>query len=556
MSSEKMIAEEYAERRKTGHADLVKKIKSGKYLEVRYYFMYYAEAEFWEDDLSDILDIIDTLYEAGVSHTRAELLKMLVFLAIDLKSFAINWVLARENNELVIEAGFHKVFEKVVEITESDVRTSDEVLGYFYKTEAGRLTAEAVEVDEIKNEISELCGDSLVSFILKTVNSIRNSNIYDIAVKVKNHEFRMTLGNDYGEYLNNAIWMGISYATTNPPLVNMVWEIDRKVWMEKLRTAIDVEKDKSGSNEILLSDICTLGALIVVEKNCRLLRGIFYSTNGVEGYTCFQVNPENCNNAEKMVDEVHYVLRVLKKRLGGVPNVSFKLPGTSASLVAAQTLSNEGISLTITLEFGLFQAVEFARIFQAGTAITSNLVVMNGRLSFPVRDELLENDIEGAEEASRWAGVEVSRKLFRKLYSPLSEGGLGFDQRKIRIMNASLRIYGSDIPDISELIGSQIITIFPNVRRAWDSKRRNYVSETIRNRTPGKLLKVLKKSEIFRQAWWIEEDTDDSRPKQVLSLEEADNEAVLKWVPIKATLDQFREAYGELRNQVKELIKK
>ena len=542
------IDEEMTLRRKAVYADLITSLESRKFLEVRHYFLYYSKAETWETDLANFIHDIDALYAKADGGLRTEYLKLLVFLAIDLKSHAVQWVLAKEHDPLVMQKGHDKILLKIHDIVRYDSKSACRIHTYFKDITAGKLIAEDVAAEDIALETSKTCGKSLDEFINNSIKHIQSSNIPRLRTGDPNTA--MIRGNDYGEYLNDTLWLGISYATTNPPLVNMVWDIDREFWKSKLRIAAEEEPD---SDLDPIAHLCCLATVNVVEKNCRLLRSIFYATQGSEGYVCYQVNPHNHDSAENMICEVDYAYKLLEKRLEGIPNVSFKLPATFAGLKAANALSYEGFPLTITLEFGLFQALAFAEILKNGSAITSNLVVMNGRLAFPVRDELLAAGVDGAEAAAQWAGIEVTRKLFRLLYKPQSNGGMGLDSQKIRIMNASLRIYGGQIPDISELTGPQIMSIFPNVRRAWDIVNREFSAGTIENETPEQYLTILKKSEIFRQAWWTEDDEMDGRPETILHLSE--EEKVRQWVPIKATLDQFLAAYDTLENHMKQVLK-
>ena len=157
--------------------------------------------------------------------------------------------------------------------------------------------------------------------------------------------------------------------------------------------------------------------MLIVEKNCKMLRDIFLLTNGSTGYCCYQVNPINHQDTKKMLDEVLFVHAALQRRLGEVPNVSFKLPGLPSSLKVAEALAEKGISVSITLEYGLFQAVEFAKIFKTSTALLNNLVIMNGRIAFPVRDELIQSGISVEDQSYRFTGVEITRRLYQILYS-------------------------------------------------------------------------------------------------------------------------------------------
>lgn len=176
-------------------------------------------------------------------------------------------------------------------------------------------------------------------------------------------------------------------------------------------------------------------------------------------------------------------------------------------------------------------------------------------MAYPVRDELKEKGVPGAVEAARWAGVEVARKAYRLLYEPKQKGGLGIDPQRIRLLIASLRIYNDWIPDISELWGCPVITIFPNVRRKFDSHRREFTKDAVLKATPAKEMEILFKSEIFRQAWWVPGDSEQYKPKRVLTLQPGDSQALAKWPPIFNTLSKFIDLYEQMGQMVKQRIK-
>jgi transaldolase len=295
--------------------------------------------------------------------------------------------------------------------------------------------------------------------------------------------------------------------------------------------------------------------MAVVEENCRLLRDIFLVTEGSEGYVSLQVNPKNHDDCDQMVNEAENLYAYLEKRLGGVPNVVFKLPATAAGKLAAEKLTSKGIGVTITVEFSVFQALGFAEVLSKGKMLVAYLALMNGRMSFPVRDEMKEKSIQGGVEAARWAGVEVASKAYRRIYGPLERGGMGIDPERIRLLIASLRIYDDWIPDISELWGCPVITIFPDVRRKYDSHRREFIDKTVLRATPAQQMNILFESEIFRQAWWVRGDSQEYKPKRVLTLAPQDKMSLAKWPPVANTLGQFIDLYEQMSEMIKKRIK-
>jgi len=126
------------------------------------------------------------------------------------------------------------------------------------------------------------------------------------------------------------------------------------------------------------------------------------------------------------------------------------------------------------------------------------------------------------------------------------------DKNKVKIMIASLRIYEDWIPDISELWGIPVITIFPNVRRAYDAHERPLETDSLDSHTPASDLEVMAGSEIFRQSWWTPEDGDFARPRRPLTLEAKDAEVVADWAPVRETLTQFIGIYREMSGMVRE----
>jgi hypothetical protein len=94
------------------------------------------------------------------------------------------------------------------------------------------------------------------------------------------------------------------------------------------------------------------------------------------------------------------------------------------------------------------------------------------------------------------------------------------------------------------------MTIFPNVRRAYDAHPRPFDGQAVLGETPADVLETLLQSEIFRQAWWMPGDAEEHRPARVLTLEPADAEALAQWPPMAQTLGQFIQLYDQMGEMV------
>jgi transaldolase len=549
-----LIRREYSDRGKRTEHDLINMIVKGEVAEAAHHFMFYLSAEDWKNRFTDVLENIGKIYREQDCPAREMILEFLTLLAIGLKSFLSHIRLIDLIGSKGIEKAYRQVFNLLSELEQLDKEVEERLCVKFIISNSQQFEAEGISKTSAEGEAGILVGNRPSQYVGRITKKISSSNFYHHSIEQKSRKDKTVLGNDYGEFLQYTMWLGYSFQTTNPPLVKMIWDLEGEVLKERLLKILD-EMDIGKGDEPDLSRACSLAALLVVEKACRLLRDWYLISEGKEGYVCFQVNPINNGDADAMVAEAVFVYETLFKRLGGVPNVSFKLPGTRAGLLAAKVLGRKGYSLTITLSFTTFQAMEFGKIFKDSVALTNYVVVMNGRLSFPVRDELASLNSKDTSTSYRYAGVEVTRHIYQKFYSPEEEGGLGLDREKIKILNASLRVYDEDIPDISEIWGTPLITIFPNVRRAYDFNKRSVSALSVTMQTDTKVMKDLRESELFRQAWWVPQDDEAFRPDIELTLTEKDEEAVLKWLPIKQTLDQFITEYRNLRNVVSDLLK-
>ncbi len=507
--------------------------------------------------LAALLVGLERAFEQTGAPERVAAARFLFKLAVDLQSFVPEWHLARGLSADRINALADAALESLGRLEAQDGAAASAALATLRRTTLARLAAEGVEDRAAAEaEADALLGGSLVKAVDGIAHEIARSNLTDIARARFHGETATEFGNDYAAFLQDAIWRGASFVTTNPVLIKSAWDMDPEVWDRRVDELILGRYDRAAIRALgsgpepavseAVSAINSIVTMAVVLENCRLLRDIFLVTRGREGYVSLQVNPRLHDDAGRMADEAIGLHRELTRRLGGMPNVVFKLPSTAAGLEAAARLGGAGIGVTITLTFSVAQADAFARVLRSSRAPVSYIAIMNGRMAFPVRDELKAAGVPGGVEAARWAGVEVARKAYRRLYGSEAAGGLGVDPGRVKIMIASLRIYDDWLPDLSELWGIPLITIFPNVRRAWDAHPRPFAGTAVMQTTPAEAIALMNRSEIFRQAWYVAGDPDGARPARPLSLEPRDAAALAQWPPMAQTLKQFIELYDQM----------
>jgi len=540
------------------------------------------------EKLKVVLDEISRTVTSGDPDLLG-VLDFLVNLAIGLRSFLPNWVLSPALDCVAIDALARKVTDALENLTSVAVEAAAELAARVRNETIARLKAEGTTDESQAATMADcLMGNSLVDYVSNIAGELQRSNLMGVAEARSQGRTQTQLGNDYAVFLQYVIWLGGSFVTTNPALVKLAWDTDPELWNKRVDdlillkyTSDQLSKLLRGPQSELNAAIQTINSAVtmaVVQENCRLLRDIFLVTEGREGYVSLQVNPKNHDDWQQMVTEAKNLYGSLEDQFGGVPNVVFKLPATAAGIIAAEKLTSEGIGVTITVEFSVFQALGFAEVLNRGKMLVAYLALMNGRLAYPVRDEMKTKGVPGGVEAARWAGVEVARKAYRRLYAPPEQGGMGVDPERIKLLIASLRIYDDWIPDISQLWGCPVITIFPSVRRKFDISPAtrgqglppaqacpepvervrgsiDFTGDAVLGATPDDQLKVLLESEIFRQAWWVPGDPEQYRPKRVLTLETKDSEALLKWPPVANTLGEFIDLYEKMGQMVRERIR-
>jgi transaldolase len=491
--------------------------------------------------------------------TQEYFLSFLAEMVLALRSFLPRWNLqsasrhgrAAMTDEAIASAA-SRLQAAAVELAARTPQAAESLLMRWRGETTARLKAE--QAPDPEGAAQALVGGSIGACLYNLSAAIARSHLRRIAEMRLQGKTRTEISNDYAAFLPYAMYLGASFATTNPPLVNMAWSAEPGRW--------DPVADRLvlGNPGMQDGDLARLFTQEVVFAQMRLLRPVFLLSEGEMGCVCLQVNPANHADPDAMLADAHFFFENFQRRLsGGVPNVVFKLPGTNAGLAACRSLTRQGIGVTITVNFGMFQHLPFAEAMHAGTAIYSNIVEMSGRLAYPVRDELLANidkltafkiDETKAREAAAWAGIAVVKRMVSLLKAK------GYDLGRYKPLIASLRIYQGEgyqslpnpYPDITEVVGASLISVFPNVRNPFDAHpalelNPNQVDAPV----AAELLETLCHSEIFKQAYyvddpaWLAEEDEKFRPDYPLKLE--DEEAVFGWKPVNSTLLEFIKAY-------------
>ena len=98
-----------------------------------------------------------------------------------------------------------------------------------------------------------------------------------------------------------------------------------------------------------------------VQNAADEFRSLYDNTDGADGYVSLEVNPHLAHDTNGTVKEARRLWAAL-----GRPNVLIKVPATGEGLPAIQQLISEGISVNVTLLFGLPRYRKVAEAYIAG----------------------------------------------------------------------------------------------------------------------------------------------------------------------------------------------
>ena len=419
-------------------------------------------------------------WQAAGAERRAQIAELLAELTIDMRSYLPRWHLPTVRAQ---RAAGIAAFEEQARANETLCRT-------WSAAAADRMARES---------------DALQRGSMRRVAELTDAGV-----------LANRFGNDSPHGVSDALRHGAILVTTNPVMANNARRVEAVHWepvRERLRRAADA-RDRA---QRVIRFTCEL-----VLDVARELRPVYRASGRRYGHVTYQVNPHRSDAADAMLAEAEQVWAWAAARLGGDPNVMFKIPGTEAGLAAAERLAAQGIPLTITASCSVAQHLAFARVLERGRA-PCLLVQMNGRLDEPVAEELAANGISDADAVSRWASTAIVRRSYRLLHDANR-------WRNSHLLVASLR--GPWHIDGVLAAGQEpiFITAFPDQAAEYDRTTRQQ-TPAAHHEVPAQILGLLAHSQRFVHAF---------EPDGMTVPEFRDHHTVAR------TLEAFREAYDEL----------
>jgi|ERR1051325_6886289 transaldolase len=104
-----------------------------------------------------------------------------------------------------------------------------------------------------------------------------------------------------------------------------------------------------------------------IQSAADVFRPVYDRTNGEDGYVSLEVNPHLAHDTRGTIIEARRLWRALNR-----PNALVKVPATAEGIPAIQQLISEGISVNVTLLFGLPRYRQVVEAYLAGLEARTN----------------------------------------------------------------------------------------------------------------------------------------------------------------------------------------
>ena len=203
-----------------------------------------------------------------------------------------------------------------------------------------------------------------------------------------------------------ALQHGAVGITTNPPLSATAISAKPGEWQTQIEEIIKSATDPSAKAQELTRLVATQGA--------QVLSPLFAHTSGKLGYICAQVDPAKAGSREDM-------LAMGRRFSAWAPNISVKLPATSAGLDVLEELAAEGIAVTGTVSFTVAQMLAVAEAHARGVqralangkkSAPCNAVLMIGRIDDYLTEVSADNQSKASPDDIRKAGLAIAKRAY------------------------------------------------------------------------------------------------------------------------------------------------
>jgi transaldolase len=220
-----------------------------------------------------------------------------------------------------------------------------------------------------------------------------------------------------------------------------------------------------------------------IRNACDILRPVYDSSNGFDGYVSIEVPPIIANDTEKTIEEARRYYQQI-----GRENVMIKIPGTVKGLPAVEQVISEGINVNVTLLFSVNSYVETAWAYIRGlekraeqgediskiasvasffvSRIDSNVDDrIDKKLAAGVDDLNMEARLKAVKGKVAIANAKIAYQKYKEIiqsdrWKALSEKGAKV-QRLLWASTGTKNPEYSDVMYVDELVGPDTVNTLP-----------------------------------------------------------------------------------------------
>lgn len=193
-------------------------------------------------------------------------------------------------------------------------------------------------------------------------------------------------------------------ATSNPFLSYVALTQNRQAWLKEIESVLNAKLKPEAQAEALMR--------IAIVHAAEALHPEYERSAHQMGYVCAQVNPAYAGDREVM-------LSMARRFTQWAPNVTVKLPATSAGLDVLEDCVAEGIPCTLTISYTVAQVLAVGERYRRGMeraqaqgveAAPCFAVIMIGRLDDYLRDVAHDSQADVSEADIQQAGLAVTKR--------------------------------------------------------------------------------------------------------------------------------------------------
>jgi transaldolase len=243
----------------------------------------------------------------------------------------------------------------------------------------------------------------------------------------------------------------------------------------------DIEAGISGKKSVL--EIYESLVFDDIRNACDILRPVYDSSNGLDGYVSIEVPPNIANNTESTIEEARrYYAQI------GRENVMIKIPGTKMGLPAVEQVISDGINVNVTLLFSVDSYVETAwayirglekraekgedisKIASVASFFLSRIDInidarIDKKLSEGVDDLNMEARLKAVKGKVAIANAKIAYQEYKKIiqsdrWKALAEKGAKV-QRLLWASTGTKNPEYSDVMYVDELVGPDTVNTLP-----------------------------------------------------------------------------------------------